>query len=254
MAARRRPQLPLPGIEPGREPIEIEIPTMDWEQINGDMDPGAHGGTIARGDGNYLELLKIQPVREYVGDGEAAEVGFPFWTREASYNADDLDPSKPEVQSAMQYVGLDEDALRDITPTQRALTIADALLDHGHGVEEGPSGWSEDVLSVQVKWSTGQVAGAEYIADEDDAFRNEVLGYDDIRTALEETVQRMADQSSAEAWSTLGDQMLDDLAEAGTGTGKTLAYLVPAILSGQKTVIATGTKTLQEQQIGRAHV
>jgi ATP-dependent DNA helicase DinG len=37
------------------------------------------------------------------------------------------------------------------------------------------------------------------------------------------------------------------LAEAGTGTGKTLAYLVPAILSGKKTVVATGTKTLQEQ-------
>jgi ATP-dependent DNA helicase DinG len=37
------------------------------------------------------------------------------------------------------------------------------------------------------------------------------------------------------------------LAEAGTGTGKTLAYLVPALLSGKRTVVATGTKTLQEQ-------
>lgn len=37
------------------------------------------------------------------------------------------------------------------------------------------------------------------------------------------------------------------LAEAGTGTGKTLAYLAPAILSGRKTVVATGTKTLQDQ-------
>ncbi len=37
------------------------------------------------------------------------------------------------------------------------------------------------------------------------------------------------------------------LAEAGTGTGKTLAYLVPVILSGAKAVISTGTKTLQEQ-------
>jgi len=37
------------------------------------------------------------------------------------------------------------------------------------------------------------------------------------------------------------------LAEAGTGTGKTLAYLTPAILSGKKTVVATGTRTLQEQ-------
>ena len=37
------------------------------------------------------------------------------------------------------------------------------------------------------------------------------------------------------------------LVEAGTGTGKTLAYLVPAILSGMKVVISTGTKNLQEQ-------
>jgi ATP-dependent DNA helicase DinG len=37
------------------------------------------------------------------------------------------------------------------------------------------------------------------------------------------------------------------LAEAGTGTGKTLAYLVPVILSGQRAIISTGTKNLQEQ-------
>ena len=37
------------------------------------------------------------------------------------------------------------------------------------------------------------------------------------------------------------------LAEAGTGTGKTLAYLSPAILSRQRALISTGTKNLQEQ-------
>ncbi len=37
------------------------------------------------------------------------------------------------------------------------------------------------------------------------------------------------------------------LVEAGTGTGKTLAYLIPAIYSGQKVVVSTGTKNLQEQ-------
>jgi ATP-dependent DNA helicase DinG len=37
------------------------------------------------------------------------------------------------------------------------------------------------------------------------------------------------------------------LAEAGTGTGKTLAYLVPAALSGKKVVISTATRALQEQ-------
>ena len=37
------------------------------------------------------------------------------------------------------------------------------------------------------------------------------------------------------------------IAEAGTGTGKTFAYLAPAILSGKKTIISTGTKNLQDQ-------
>lgn len=37
------------------------------------------------------------------------------------------------------------------------------------------------------------------------------------------------------------------LAEAGTGTGKTFAYLVPALLSGQKTIVSTGTRALQDQ-------
>src|SRR5262245_64636238 len=37
------------------------------------------------------------------------------------------------------------------------------------------------------------------------------------------------------------------LCEAGTGTGKTLAYLVPSVLSGKKVVISTATRALQEQ-------
>jgi ATP-dependent DNA helicase DinG len=37
------------------------------------------------------------------------------------------------------------------------------------------------------------------------------------------------------------------VAEAGTGTGKTLAYLVPVLLSGLRTIISTGTKNLQDQ-------
>src|SRR5579872_5173627 len=37
------------------------------------------------------------------------------------------------------------------------------------------------------------------------------------------------------------------IVEAGTGTGKTLAYLVPALQSGKRIVVSTGTKNLQEQ-------
>jgi ATP-dependent DNA helicase DinG len=47
------------------------------------------------------------------------------------------------------------------------------------------------------------------------------------------------------------EQALDEkrhlIVEAGTGTGKTLAYLVPVIRSGKRVIISTGTKNLQEQ-------
>ena len=36
------------------------------------------------------------------------------------------------------------------------------------------------------------------------------------------------------------------VAEAGTGTGKTFAYLVPALMVGGKVIVSTGTKTLQD--------
>ena len=44
------------------------------------------------------------------------------------------------------------------------------------------------------------------------------------------------------------DSLTDDailVAEAGTGTGKTYAYLVPALQSGLRTLVSTGTKTLE---------
>ena len=44
-------------------------------------------------------------------------------------------------------------------------------------------------------------------------------------------------------------QML--VAEAGTGTGKTFAYLVPALMSGKRVIISTGTKALQDQLFHR---
>jgi ATP-dependent DNA helicase DinG len=43
------------------------------------------------------------------------------------------------------------------------------------------------------------------------------------------------------------DDQASLIAEAGTGTGKTFAYLVPAILWGGKVIVSTGTKTLQDQ-------
>ena len=58
---------------------------------------------------------------------------------------------------------------------------------------------------------------------------------------------RPAQRTMAEAVSATLEEGGVLLVEAGTGTGKTLAYLVPAILSGRRVLVSTGTKTLQEQ-------
>jgi ATP-dependent DNA helicase DinG len=61
--------------------------------------------------------------------------------------------------------------------------------------------------------------------------------------------ERPAQQALADAVGrALGDGGLL-LAEAGTGTGKTLAYLLPAVELGRRVVVSTGTKTLQEQLV-----
>ncbi|ACY52255.1 MULTISPECIES: ATP-dependent DNA helicase [Vibrio] len=51
----------------------------------------------------------------------------------------------------------------------------------------------------------------------------------------------------AEAVSSAIKDQTQLVVEAGTGTGKTFAYLVPALLSGKKVIISTGSKNLQEQ-------
>jgi len=162
--------------------VSIRIPKIPrWKQISGDMSPGAYGALIARSDGDALELREIQPVREAVGDGEAEEVGFPFWSKEAYYDLDDLSPSREEVQHALQAMDIDLEGGTgaagdpEWTPENRALAIAEALMRYGSGVDEGPAGWSTDVVPGEVEWWSG-VGGPEFISDEDQEFRTDILG------------------------------------------------------------------------------
>lgn len=62
---------------------------------------------------------------------------------------------------------------------------------------------------------------------------------------------RQAQLDMAEAVLQTIQQQVQLVVEAGTGTGKTFAYLVPALLSGKKTIISTGSKNLQEQLFHR---
>jgi len=75
----------------------------------------------------------------------------------------------------------------------------------------------------------------------DGPFAHEVPNF-----APRETQQRMADAvgGAIETHDAL-------VVEAGTGTGKTFAYLVPALLSGKRVIVSTGTRNLQDQLFHR---
>jgi hypothetical protein len=141
-----------------------------YRQIGGDMNPSQHGAIVARFDGDAVDIFEIEPVRAYVGDRDALQVGFPFWSREAYYDPEDLDPARTEVQRALESHGLNLD---DIPKEHRALTIAECLLRYGSGVDQGPGGWAKDVLGDKrvLWWGTKRPRGWRYLADEDREFR-----------------------------------------------------------------------------------
>lgn len=68
-----------------------------------------------------------------------------------------------------------------------------------------------------------------------------------LARALPGFVPRPSQQALAVAVAETFQERGSLLAEAGTGTGKTYAYLVPALQSGLKTIISTGTRALQDQ-------
>lgn len=68
-----------------------------------------------------------------------------------------------------------------------------------------------------------------------------------LAVAIPGFAPRMPQQQLAMAIAETVEDRTALLAEAGTGTGKTFAYLVPALLSGLKTIISTGTRALQDQ-------
>jgi ATP-dependent DNA helicase DinG len=69
--------------------------------------------------------------------------------------------------------------------------------------------------------------------------------------ALAAAIPHYEDRPEQRAMSGAVARALDEnrplLVEAGTGTGKTLAYLVPALASGRRVIVSTGTRTLQDQ-------
>jgi ATP-dependent DNA helicase DinG len=88
-----------------------------------------------------------------------------------------------------------------------------------------------------VSGSSGLIGAVRAVFAEGGALARAVDGYE----------PRDGQRRMAEAVADVIDDGGTLLTEAGTGTGKTLAYLIPAILSGHRVLVSTGTKNLQEQ-------
>ncbi|MGH8445371.1 MAG: ATP-dependent DNA helicase, partial [Solimonas sp.] len=79
----------------------------------------------------------------------------------------------------------------------------------------------------------------------------ELLGVSGPFADLPGFAPREPQQRMAEAVASAFEGSESLIVEAGTGTGKTYAYLVPALLSGKRTLVSTGTRTLQDQLFHR---
>jgi ATP-dependent DNA helicase DinG len=87
-------------------------------------------------------------------------------------------------------------------------------------------------------------------ADRRAAYASTVESFERLASVLPGYERRPEQRALAEAVERALETGEHLLAEAGTGTGKSLAYLIPALESGQRVVVATATKALQEQLLG----
>ena len=115
-----------------------------------------------------------------------------------------------------------------------------AIMGRMDGTDEGWEGAEFD--DVDVIGSSGRSG-----ADARDAGDDAVAALDKITAQMSGGEHRPEQQEMCRAVAEALATGTHLVVQAGTGTGKSLAYLVPAALSGQKVVVATATKALQDQ-------
>jgi ATP-dependent DNA helicase DinG len=104
-----------------------------------------------------------------------------------------------------------------------------------------------DFDDLEVTGAVGAWSAADARQQGDDA----VSGLDKITAQMSGGEHRPEQQEMCRAVAEALATKRHLVVQAGTGTGKSLAYLVPAVLSGQKVVVATATKALQDQLAGK---
>ncbi len=163
----------------------------------------------------------------------------------------DGEPLRAEVEGPIDGVhkrlfarGMTVGALEATSLCPSAIAIHDRSDMHRN------AGWvnAGDVHRVRLpppSDTTGTIGGP--MASSDRLVANATRALETITAALPTGEPRIGQIDMAQAVARSISDGRHLVVEAGTGTGKTFAYLVPAIISGRRTVVATATKTLQDQ-------
>ncbi len=140
-----------------------------------DVSPLDHGGTYYRGTiETGFDVFEIQPVVAFVGEDEATEVGYPFWSRESFHDRADIVKALADG-AALRSCGLEDligADVADLDPSD-VLAVVHAMHSYGLASDDGPSGWSTDLPLEDLGISDEDGRAA------DDDFRRDVLGEDD---------------------------------------------------------------------------
>lgn len=149
--------------------------TDRYHVLCADVDPLTYGGTFYRGSlSDGYDVFEIQPVVAFVGEDEAADVGYPFWSRESYHDRADITRALADG-AALRSMGLDALVGADLAALDPSdvLAVVHAMHCYGLASDEGPSGWSEDLplTDLGISDEDGYAADAE--------FRRDVLGDDD---------------------------------------------------------------------------
>jgi hypothetical protein len=163
----------------------MDIRDDAWKQVWGDANPCKYGGVFARMDGEAVRLFSLEPVRDLVGDNEAAEVGFTYWRSEGYYDLSDL-KYNDTAESVLKSVGAeetDDEAWYAMPAIERAVL----LFEQGYGKEpalERAGGFTEDVLGDEIVLDQSGEDIHLGCLEEDDEFRQEILGEFEVFVCL----------------------------------------------------------------------
>lgn len=110
------------------------------KQVGGDINPARYGGSFFQVSGDDVEVLILQPVVEYVGEKEAADLAHPYWVKTVTVSREDV--AKLVVEKGWRsFTGADERDIPDPLTAELSVVAAIAAEDEGYGhldwTEEG---------------------------------------------------------------------------------------------------------------------